>query len=340
MGRDDDGSGRNGWLDLARVGGALFVAVYHFGQHPDFRLGRIWPALDAGWAATDVFLMVSGFVLAAGYSGRLAAGRITRSAFFVRRLLRVWPAHLAVLAAYLLVWLLVERRHHDPLWSLGRLPEQALLVQAWRASPPSLAWNGPTWTLSALLVCYALAPWLFMLTARRRGAWAVLAGVAALAALGTAWGVQLWRAPGLERALPLFAAGAALHRLLPLGSPRPRPRPALALAARCSFALYLTHSLVAWAWIWAMARAGYPHWPRAAQWACWSGMVPASLVVAYGFDRWVDAPVQRALRRWRTGAAPAVGGDPRRGARRLLEAWRPPSPLPEPSAWPSSSPPR
>ena len=48
----------------------------------------------------------------------------------------------------------------NPRWfDWSQLPAQVLLLQAWGV-PGGQGWNAPTWTLSALIACYLLLPWI------------------------------------------------------------------------------------------------------------------------------------------------------------------------------------
>jgi peptidoglycan/LPS O-acetylase OafA/YrhL len=80
-----------------------------------------------------------------------------------QRLLRVIPAHLAVsLVLVLLVGgaALAGIAPSNPRWfDWSQLPAQVLLLQAWGV-PGGQGWNAPTWTLSALIACYLLLPWI------------------------------------------------------------------------------------------------------------------------------------------------------------------------------------
>jgi peptidoglycan/LPS O-acetylase OafA/YrhL len=209
-------------LDVLRFAAAAFIVIYHYGMNAPVELERMVPVLGRGWLATDFFLMLSGYVLSRSYGDRLATGSIGPVRFFVRRFVRLWPSHMMVLLGFGVFVVLCTLAgfpagHADHYSPIGFIAE-AFLVHGWGMFDGPV-WNVPTWTLSALLVCYALyslyAPVLY------RCSRPALIGLAiaivtcahllavtlahrALADLPYAW--------GLLRAIPLFLAGNLIER--------------------------------------------------------------------------------------------------------------------------------
>jgi peptidoglycan/LPS O-acetylase OafA/YrhL len=178
--------------------------------------------LARGYLAVDLFFMLSGFVLWLNYGDRLRLGGIGAVPRFVaRRIARIWPLHAAMLAvaiAFALLLVALGKPVHDP-WSV--LPLHILLVHNWGMTG-QLAWNDPSWSISAEFAAYLLFPLLaFAIDWRRFPAWALIAIVIALAAaLHNA--MNLGGAPhlnhdiprlGIFRALIEFAMGTALCAL-------------------------------------------------------------------------------------------------------------------------------
>lgn len=342
--------GRGGVLDALRFLTACWIVVYHYGNEAPVTLDRLSPMFLHGYLATDFFLMLSGYVMARVYGDALLAGRIKPSTFLFRRIQRIWPAHLIVLAVLVAVVGVATAAGFPPghperfLWR--DVVPQALLIQAW-AHLGGAGWNLPTWSLSALLVCYAVTPAAFRIVRRIGSAPVVLAGAVfflAMCDLGCryAWRTSLYELHvelGVIRALPLFILGLAAARcaaerplaarparivaiaatvgflalqtigrfdffsmiligllLLAVGSRSvTRPLPALEAAARLSFSLFLTHSLTVTVYFGVMHHLGSglsEPW----RWAIWAMSLPTALGVAYGFDRWVDAPLQQWMR--------------------------------------------
>ncbi|WP_296818150.1 acyltransferase [Brevundimonas sp.] len=215
---------RSGALDALRFVAATFVVLYHFGWNAPTPLAEVSSVFGRGWLATDFFLILSGYVLGRAYGVALDEGRMNWSGFFARRLARVWPAQLIVLfgLAALVIAASVVGVSHDPArFGLEDFFSQAALIHAWGVTQHA-GWNEPSWTLSALIVCYAAFPaiWLACRPLNGRPA-ALVAGLSVLIAgaafsLG-ALGLSLYDLPfhlGLARAAPLFVLGLFMARFM------------------------------------------------------------------------------------------------------------------------------
>lgn len=154
---------RGGWLDALRFIVGAFIILYHFREAAPVPLGQLHPVFDRGYLLTDFFIIDSGYVLARIYGNRLAAGQASLRAYSRQRLLRVIPAHLLVsliLVAIVGGATLACAAPSNPQWfDWSQLPAQVLLVQSYGV-PGGQGWNAPTWTLSALIGCYLLLPWI------------------------------------------------------------------------------------------------------------------------------------------------------------------------------------
>lgn len=213
---------RGGPLDALRFLAAFCMVVYHYAPEAPTALDRLHPVFGRGYLATDFFLIVSGYVLGRIYGGRVAGGRMSSVEFFLRRASRVVPAHLLVSGAFVglvLVsgWAGLKPLH--PEWfDWAELPAQLALVQSWGLVMGGKGWNAPTWTLSALLVCYLAFPVLWRGLGRIASPVAVLALGVGLFALanglsGAALGYPVYELPlryGVIRAAPLFLIGVTL----------------------------------------------------------------------------------------------------------------------------------
>ena len=215
---------RGGVLDLLRFVAALFIVLYHVAERAPVSLFAVHPAFGRGYLATDFFLMLSGFVLARTYGPRVLSQGVGTREFLKRRLLRIWPPHLVMLALFVIFVLVtgaIGLTPQNPQWfQWSQLLPQIFLAQAWFVPGPS-GWNMPTWTLSALIVCYAGFPVAWRLTAKVRSPWATLAvGVAIFLAADYAAkaviGVPAPQVPlrfGLIRGIPLFILGMLIARM-------------------------------------------------------------------------------------------------------------------------------
>ena len=225
-------SSRGGALDLLRFAAALLIMLYHFGNESPIKLYHLNPVFARGYIATDFFLMLSGYVLGRAYGPAIQNAKISWGRFWVRRASRVWPAHLIVMAAFGLyvfagqTWFGVAPNPARFAWSA--FVQQVFLIHAWSPiNPPADGWNLPSWSLSALLVCYAAFPWVWKALARVRPAVVlVVIGLAAMVA-GDSTARDLYDRPlydlpfqlGVMRALPLFLLGMCLAQAVSLHWP-------------------------------------------------------------------------------------------------------------------------
>jgi len=213
---------RGGWLDALRFIVAGLIILHHFqaagpvplaeGLHPVFERG--------GFLLTNFFLIDSGYVLMRVYGASVAGGRMSGGDFFLKRYLRVLPAHLIMglsLVALVVVGGALGFTPRSPEWfRWDQLWAQLTLTQAYGV-PGGYGWNAPSWSISALIGCYLAFPWLLKGIVRM-GPWSVLAlGVGGyLLANQLTWsllGHPVYQMPmgyGFIRALPLFGLGVAL----------------------------------------------------------------------------------------------------------------------------------
>ena len=203
---------------------AWFVVIYHMRLACETILPPF--ALDIfakGYLAVDLFFMLSGFVMWLNYGEKLRTGGLARApAFWWKRVARIWPLHLAILAAMAAFALVLVASGRDAAnYPFGELPLHVLLLQNWGMTD-ALAWNHPAWSISTELAAYLLFPfivvalrWETLHSAAVCGAIAVLCGAlfALFAASGYDWlGADIPRL-GLWRCLAEFAIGIALALL-------------------------------------------------------------------------------------------------------------------------------
>ncbi|MFA5989964.1 MAG: acyltransferase [Sphingomonas sp.] len=203
---------------------AWLVVLYHI-RCSIAGLPPAWEqALGKGYLAVDFFFLLSGFVIWMTYAERLRAkGLAARVEFLQRRIARVWPLHVVMLAyGVALALLLWATGRHDPLaFPYAELPLHLFLMQNWGFTS-DLSWNDPAWSISceaAAYLCFAL--FATALDWRRWPTLAILAALAALFALlhllfalggAQTLGADIARY-GLARCLIEFAAGTACYSL-------------------------------------------------------------------------------------------------------------------------------
>ncbi len=235
-------SSRSVVLDGLRFLAAGLIVLYHYQSEGPWPLDRLSPVFLRGYLATDFFLILSGYVLGRAYGRKIAGGTVSDERFLLLRVMRVWPAHLVMLAAFAVVIALgvalgAPPAHPDQ-YQWSDLPSQALLIHAWGLHTGS-GWNLPTWSLSALVICYAAFPTLWR-KLNRVGASLLLfiGGLAAVWAADlvsrTLYHHALFDLPfnlGVLRALPLFVFGACIARAGELDWPPSRWAVWLAVAS-------------------------------------------------------------------------------------------------------------
>jgi peptidoglycan/LPS O-acetylase OafA/YrhL len=239
----------DGWRGLC----ALLVAVYHFrtGSHIEH-----WALVRNAYLFVDFFFVLSGFVVTYAYIDRIRTLDDTARMIW-RRLGRLWPLHVAVLLAFILIelatpglaWLTGAKRSagaaFDPASSalLSAIPTNVLLLHGLGVHD-RLTWNFPSWSISTEVWTYLLFAILVLLT-RARTLLASLALVAIAAWVVTSHsdrGIAVDYDLGLFRCIAGFFTGHLVFRLMrahPARAPRrPLLREAAALAAVAAFVMF------------------------------------------------------------------------------------------------------
>ncbi|MFI6154516.1 acyltransferase family protein [Kitasatospora sp. NPDC051170] len=185
-----------------RFGAALLVYFTHIsveGYLAPGPTGAVFRyAFGLGWLGVEFFFILSGFVMT--WSAR-PGDSATR--FWRRRLVKVFPTHLATWLAALLLALAAGE-----LLTTARLLPSFFLLNAWVPDLDVMrAVNLPSWSLSVELAFYLAFPWLHALIRRIRPErlWAWVGGVAGAIALLPFAADHLFpsepRLPGLEMTL-------------------------------------------------------------------------------------------------------------------------------------------
>ncbi len=162
---------------------ALWVVAHHltlFYRYPDF--GPVTRVLFSGFAGVDIFFVLSGFILTSVYNDLTLRGL---KDFALRRILRIYPLHLAILLT-IVVLTLCSFVWYPAAANWPALPLVALLVQPYFSAGIG-AWNSPTWSAGVELSCYLVFP--LLLFAFRRF-WSVVLVLLVVAAGFAEWHVQ------------------------------------------------------------------------------------------------------------------------------------------------------
>ncbi len=211
-------------LTCCRAGFAAWVFLYHLRlQLGAFAAFGVDAVAGRGTLGVDGFFVLSGLVLAHAHPvQRRSLREIGR--FWARRLLRIYPVHLAIILLLLLM-LIGAGWSGVALRDAGRLgwPELArhvLLLHGWGFSD-RWAWNYPSWSISTEWAGYLVFPWLWWaVRGTPVGLCALLAAVMGVvlahvdAAAGLV-GLNLTYEGALWRFFPEFIAGMTVVRLAP-----------------------------------------------------------------------------------------------------------------------------
>lgn len=206
-------------LDSWRGICALLVALFHFPANSELSQSRF---IVHSYLFVDFFFVLSGFVIAASYAGKLRnPGDGVK--FAAIRLGRVYPLHAAVLAAFValeLMRLMLSQPREgraapftEP-FDLESLPANLLLIQSMGVLD-RLAWNGPSWSISAEIFTYlSFAVAMALFDSR---AWIALAGATLLAPLALyffgASNMDLSYDWGFVRCIAGFSLGALIAQI-------------------------------------------------------------------------------------------------------------------------------
>jgi len=232
---------------------AACVVVLHHLPLAMPALASVLLVAKAGYVGVTFFFVLSGFVLAYGWTGASSARE-----FYARRIARVYPVHVLTAIAVLLMLL---RGGVD--W--GALPVNLALLQAWSPDPAVyLSFVGAAWSLSCEVFFYACFPLLFGLLARcvHHARWviALVTGAAALGALfasfSSSLGEYLYHLP-LFRMVD-FSVGILLCMAMRRGwRVSVRPVPAAALVVTCyllvTMAQVLGRANASWSWLFSLS---------------------------------------------------------------------------------------
>ena len=339
FGQESDASARLGRLDGLRGLAAAGVAAYHLLSNmlaesslsPMINVPTHW-VRHWGWTLVDLFFLLSGYVFAHVYLGA-GRGRLQgmqgQRAFWVARLARLYPLHLAMLLAY------AAFASADPANTLHAFAAHLVMMQGFVA-PVGHTFDEASWSLTMELVCYALfaagcalgdrvlarmstllvllPAWFLLLLGLPGGPWA--GDVLPRGLMGFFLGQLLWRHRAHLARVPTWAllataaAGLAFQTgsyspLLPLGlmlwpavlllalrRHELESRPMLWLGER-SYAIYLINM--------AVIRTVQAWLPPASL----SGWLPAAvvllsaaaiLILGETSHRWIENPARRAIR--------------------------------------------
>lgn len=139
----------------------VFLYHYRLFAHPPWvdRVGAF------GWTGVDLFFVLSGFLISRQlFRGLASRGTISLREFYFKRLLRILPAYLVVLAAYFWFPELHERESLPPLWRFLSFTQNVGLDLRTSAT------FSHAWSLCIEEQFYLVLPLVLLAVARRRRA--------------------------------------------------------------------------------------------------------------------------------------------------------------------------
>ena len=236
------------WLDLNNQ--ALIAADSVFNTGTQF--------IAKSYLFVDFFFVLSGFVLFISYAGEFSTRISLRDwkTFLVRRIGRLFPLHLFMLALFLpyelsRLYLSTGSSAFAPPNTVENFVLSIFLMQAW--VPHGFGWNSPAWSISAEWFVNIFFPVLAFIVLRQSRVFSAAAAVILLAGIGVwclfiAPDVQLWNNSNypLLRCAMEFTIGLCIGRLS--GADLVRATPAipvigsqLAIAAILAAAILAMH---------------------------------------------------------------------------------------------------
>ncbi len=237
--------GRVRELDGLRGVACLLVLAYHIKPH----------AVPGGWAAVDLFFVLSGYLITAIIL-KGAGGKRFLTNFYIRRGLRIWPIY--YLTAFVLILASPLLPRPSDFTGLPFLLTYTQNIQRYwsNAAPEFTPYLSHTWSLAVEEQFYVLWPPLVCLVGRR-GVIPLAVGLAVLSVgarvSGYHWWLLLARGDGL-------ALGAILAAILPerggMGGRLTLVRPVLGVAGVAAF-VYIAALTAAGG----MSTVGTPRWP-------------------------------------------------------------------------------
>jgi peptidoglycan/LPS O-acetylase OafA/YrhL len=226
--------------------GVIIVMLAHFylvRSGPNEAIGPVQMYPNLGMAI-DLFFIISGYIMAYIYADGFAQ-TITKKGvgtFLWARFIRTYPLHIFALLVFLAergaqVYLssagggLLNQAGAVPFFDAEDSPfallTQVLMVHAWGLNH-ALAWNFPSWALSAEFAAYLTFPFLCLLIGRFRWIGSAILIVGAFTAyvfIDRAFGtLNVPGYIGAIKCIPGFAFGVALHSLMSLPGESPVSR--------------------------------------------------------------------------------------------------------------------
>ncbi len=219
-------------LDALRIVGAVMIVVFHFNRF--INLDGRWQAADDTIKSfsliVDLFFLISGYVMAAIYTGRITTFAKHRD-FLQKRVARLGPLHWATMLVFVAIaalgWAGALNEHDPSRYDVTCIPQNILFIHAW-GTCKAQTWNFVSWAISAEMGLYIALPVLFKITAFGRwptafvalGSLALLLWISRTGETFSQWTYDF----GVARAVPGFMLGMLAFQMKDLLSRLPFAR--------------------------------------------------------------------------------------------------------------------
>ena len=139
-------------LQSLRLVFAIMIFLHHF---PNASNGA---GLFAAGGALGVcfFIMLSGFVMSAGYGEKVLSEIFDFKHYYLKRVIRLWPLHLLCLLGFVVLHF---QNAFSSIKSMGVLGINSLMLQSWvPVKSVYFSGNAVSWCLCDLMFCYLMFP--------------------------------------------------------------------------------------------------------------------------------------------------------------------------------------
>ena len=238
-------------IDAARFFAAIGIVLFHYGHALSGRVAVLTTFFRPLELCVDFFFVISGFIISHVYASRLTS-RAQYLVFLRRRVARLAPLHWLTLVFFVAVGFAYHAglvRSEDPSnYDWRCLPYNALALHA-LGGCSGLSFNFVSWSVSAEMAMYVVAPFAILLCAKSTTAAAGLIAAVWIGLnlydgdlqphLGPSW--YSWTTHfGVLRAFPEFLLGVLLCKHRGVLAALPGRRTALRLSLAVLVALVLT----------------------------------------------------------------------------------------------------
>ncbi|KAF1021684.1 MAG: hypothetical protein GAK29_03363 [Acinetobacter bereziniae] len=152
-------------LTSLRIFFALFVFLSHLSfLKNDEQYAKLFDSIfNEGFLWVSFFFILSGFILAYNYKDKFLLGSISKKAFYVSRLARIYPVHFVTMLVALILGLISSSDN------VKYILEHILLIQSFFPDQNIyFSLNSPSWSISDEMFFYLLFPFVIFLNRSKK----------------------------------------------------------------------------------------------------------------------------------------------------------------------------